>query len=508
MFDGEAFGKQMVGIVRSYVDGAVAPLLAENKALAARIAELEAREPIAGPRGEKGEQGLRGERGETGIGLAGGFINKDGVLVVTLSSGEVKELGVVVGKDGERGATGPEGPQGPQGPAGDRGDPGEAGKSVEVEEVVEAAKPVIEAVIAKAVDALPKPKDGEQGPVGPKGDKGDPGDAGEKGEPGEIGPQGPIGPVGPSGEKGERGDVGPIGERGPEGPEGALGPQGAIGPSGERGEKGDPGQDGAVGPAGEKGEIGPQGERGEPGIRGEKGDPGDNGRDGKDVDDIRVTQDGRNIEMRFVVGDVHYVSEFELPVGPAGEKGEAGESGPVGPRGERGERGADVDMDAVEKSIEAHVKSVVETLPPAKDGEAGRGVSKALIDQNGELVLTYSDGSTESVGVVKGKDGEPGTTFDFDDFDLIEDDDGIKARFTHGDVVKEIRLPVPRDCGVWQERTYNRGDGVTFAGSFFISQTDDNREKPESGKAWRLAVKRGRDRNDPVKTGDGKSAKD
>lgn len=484
MFDGEAFGKQMVGIVRSYVDGAVAPLIAENKALAARIAEMEAREQIPGPRGEKGEQGLRGDRGDTGIGLAGGFINKDGVLVVTLSSGEVKELGVVVGKDGERGATGPEGPQGP---AGERGDPGEAGKSVEIAEVVEAAKPVIETVIAKTIDALPKPKDGEPGPAGPKGEKGDPGEPGEKGEPGEVGPQGLIGPAGP------KGDAGAVGEKGD---------------PGERGEKGDPGQDGAIGPAGEKGEMGPQGERGEPGIRGEKGDPGENGRDGKDVDDIRVTQDGRNIEMRFVVGDVHYVSEFELPVGPAGEKGEPGPSGPIGPQGERGEKGADVDMDAVEKAIEARVKSVVEALPPAKDGEAGRGVSKALIDQNGELVLTYSDGATESVGVVKGKDGEPGTTFDFDDFDLIEDDDGIKARFTHGDVVKEIRLPVPRDCGVWEQRTYNRGDGVTFAGSFFISQTDDNREKPESGKAWRLAVKRGRDRNDPVKTGDGKSAKD
>jgi integrin beta 3 len=484
MFDGEAFGKQMVGIVRSYVDGAVAPLVAENKALAARIAELEAREPVPGPRGEKGEQGFRGE---TGIGLAGGFINKDGVLVVTLSSGEVKELGVVVGKDGAPGAIGPEGPQGPAGPVGARGDPGEAGKSVEIAEVVEAAKPVIETVIAKAIDALPKPKDGEPGPAGPKGEKGDPGEPGEKGEPGEAGPQGLIGPAGP------KGDAGAVGEKGD---------------PGERGEKGDPGQDGAIGPAGEKGEMGPQGERGEPGIRGEKGDPGENGRDGKDVDDIRVTQDGRNIEMRFVVGDVHYVSEFELPVGPAGEKGEPGPSGPIGPQGERGEKGADVDMDAVQKAIEARVKSVVEALPPAKDGDSGRGVSKALIDQNGELVLTYSDGAAESVGVVKGKDGDAGTAFDFDDFDLVEDEKGIWARFTKGDVTKEIRLPVPRDCGVWQERAYNRGDGVTFAGSFFISQTDDNREKPESGKAWRLAVKRGRDRSDPVKVSDGKSAKD
>ena len=48
-----------------------------------------------------------GLHGKDGIGLAGGFINRDGVLILTMTDGTVRELNCVVGKDGapgERGA--------------------------------------------------------------------------------------------------------------------------------------------------------------------------------------------------------------------------------------------------------------------------------------------------------------------------------------------------------------------------------------------------------------------
>lgn len=52
-------------------------------------------------RGElKAEPGPKGERGADGVGLAGAMIDRDGVLMLTLSNGEVKSLGVVVGRDG------------------------------------------------------------------------------------------------------------------------------------------------------------------------------------------------------------------------------------------------------------------------------------------------------------------------------------------------------------------------------------------------------------------------
>lgn len=162
MFDGKAFGEQMVEVVRSYVDEATAPLLR-------RIHELEKRQPVAGDPGrdgtsvtvedvapliaeaveraisllpipKDGRDGLDGasvdpsevERmvadgiekavatlpaprdgkdGVDGIGLAGALIDRAGDLVVTLSNGETRSLGPVVGKDGDNGQPGRDGLQ-------------------------------------------------------------------------------------------------------------------------------------------------------------------------------------------------------------------------------------------------------------------------------------------------------------------------------------------------------------------------------------------------------------
>lgn len=71
-----------------------------------------------GPRGEKGDRGDTGPQGLTGkdgVGVAGAMLAKDGTLVLTLSDGTLRELGIVVGKDGapgERGADGTDGRDG------------------------------------------------------------------------------------------------------------------------------------------------------------------------------------------------------------------------------------------------------------------------------------------------------------------------------------------------------------------------------------------------------------
>lgn len=51
-----------------------------------------------------GEDGEDGSDGKDGLGLAGASINRDGELVVTLTNGEQKALGRVVGRDGKDGA--------------------------------------------------------------------------------------------------------------------------------------------------------------------------------------------------------------------------------------------------------------------------------------------------------------------------------------------------------------------------------------------------------------------
>ena len=57
-----------------------------------------------------------------------------------------------------------------------------------------------------------------------------------------------------------------------------------------------------------------------------------------------------------------------------------------------------------------------------------------------------------------------------------------------------LTLPVPLDRGVYLEsKVYQRGDGVTFGGSWWIAQKDAPEGKPGTSPDWRLACKRGRD---------------
>jgi integrin beta 3 len=109
MFNGEAFGKEMTDIVRGYVERAIAPLVAENKALAERVAELEAREPL---QGEKGLPGDKGEPGRDGVGLSDAMKDADGNLVLIMADGTTRNLGPINGKDGRDGIDGKDGAPG------------------------------------------------------------------------------------------------------------------------------------------------------------------------------------------------------------------------------------------------------------------------------------------------------------------------------------------------------------------------------------------------------------
>lgn len=111
----------MIAGTEKAIAAAVAPLLR-------RIEQLEARPlPERGEKGEPGDRGLPGEAGRDGVGLAGALIDRSGVLVLTLADGTTRELGAVVGKDGEPGPAGEKGDRGEQGEKGETGNPGSDG---------------------------------------------------------------------------------------------------------------------------------------------------------------------------------------------------------------------------------------------------------------------------------------------------------------------------------------------------------------------------------------------
>lgn len=68
-----------------------------------------------GKDGADGKDGLNGTDGKDGVGISKTEINADGELVITLSDGTVKNLGVVVGADGNDGNDGNDGSNGKNG---------------------------------------------------------------------------------------------------------------------------------------------------------------------------------------------------------------------------------------------------------------------------------------------------------------------------------------------------------------------------------------------------------
>jgi len=154
-------------------------------------------------------------------------------------------------------------------------------------------------------------------------------------------------------------------------------------------------------------------------------------------------------------------------------------------------------VEQVRAFVDRAVDPIRKRLETIEQRAAPVSVTGAVIDRDGNLVLTHSDGSTKDLGQVTrdGKDGVDGLGFD----DMAAEYDGergIVLRFTRGDQTKEFAftMPVIIDRGVWTEgKAYDAGDAVTWAGSVWIAQKDGITAKPDSGDGWRLSVKRGRD---------------
>jgi len=72
---------------------------------------LKAHPPADGKDGRDGIDGV----GKDGLGLAGAVITREGTLVITLTDGQTRDLGVVVGKDGAPGVAGRDGLDGVNG---------------------------------------------------------------------------------------------------------------------------------------------------------------------------------------------------------------------------------------------------------------------------------------------------------------------------------------------------------------------------------------------------------
>ena len=128
------------------------------------------------------------------------------------------------------------------------------------------------------------------------------------------------------------------------------------------------------------------------------------------------------------------------------------------------------------------------------DGKDGRGVEDASIDRDGKLRFTFSDGHIKSLGVVigepgkDGEDGKPGADgLNLEDLDIeLVDERTIKV-FARRDglaVEKFLTIPVQIYRGVYQPGSqYEIGDTVTFGGSMWtVRKSEGESLQTEPGK--------------------------
>lgn len=223
--------------------------------------------------------------------------------------------------------------------------------------------------------------------------------------------------------------------------------------------------------------------------------PGPKGEDGKDAPVVSAAE-----MVAELVKSEALAPLIDLMVADAVAKhfeanpvrdGRDGERGPQGEKGEAGERGA--------------------------DGKDGTGLADALIDRDGALVLTMTDGRAKTLGVVVGRDGADGKNGrDGIDFDKcvghFDAERGYVLSLSAGDRSVEHVLPYMRHGGFWSEgKGAKAGESWTHDGALWIAKRD-NGSKPclENREDWILAARKGRDGKDgrngidrtaPVKVG-------
>jgi hypothetical protein len=177
-------------------------------------------------------------------------------------------------------------------------------------------------------------------------------------------------------------------------------------------------------------------------------------------------------------------------------------------------------QDLLTSTVTSEVAKAVAALPVAKDGrdgvngKDGVGLAGTVIDQDGNLVVTLSNGTIERLGRVEGKDGAPGAPGErgidgmhgkdgrdgvgWQDMDETVEDEGrvTVRRYLHdGSVVKEFRHTTAHLIyrGVYAPgRTYQRGDTATWGGSLWHCN-ETTTAKPGETKAWTLMAKKGGD---------------
>lgn len=164
---------------------------------------------------------------------------------------------------------------------------------------------------------------------------------------------------------------------------------------GDKGDKGDPGEDGDTPYIGDNGNWWIGGV--DTGIKAEGSDgaDGSDGSDGKDGQDGEDGEDGKDGLTPYIGSNGNWwIGTTDTGIKAAGANGADGKDGKDGINGKDGK-------DGINGKDGADGKNGTN----GKDGADGVGIADIKLNENGELIVTLTDGTEKNLGKVKGEDG-------------------------------------------------------------------------------------------------------
>lgn len=163
------------------------------------------------------------------------------------------------------------------------------------------------------------------------------------------------------------------------------------------------------------------------------------------------------------------------------------------------ENGRDVDMVEVKSHLAELVKGIEPPAPlPAPTVEE---VAATFERRFSDLTLSWERQARDTFEkaadrMPKPKDGRDAVELENFDLTLAEDGRTITVKMQAGETVieKSVKIAAVIDKGTYKhEGRYEKGDGTSYGGSFWIAKCDNPQGVPGSGETdWRCAVKAGR----------------
>lgn len=119
-----------------------------------------------------------------------------------------------------------------------------------------------------------------------------------------------------------------------------------------------------------------------------------------------------------------------------------------------------------------------------------------MIDRNGGLVATFTDGRMKNLGAVVGKNGADGVSFEDFELEYLADTHEVRISAKAAGKTRELRYPAGglKPGGYWRDGAKAQaGECWTCGGSLWIAKHATT-AKPDTGSDdWMLAARAGRD---------------